>query len=150
MFVTQCCPFFQEVVLRFENQGDTTTHLEELKRENDKQIARLNEEKEKLQVEFEEMKYSGEAKLSRYDYREISNIRHTLVGNKIVDNSDVNKSPVGPAPTTSSFSTKGTPGFNRLRKDNCETRQETFKFWDLVQLILETWQYIHELLVVGL
>ena len=98
---------FQEVVLRFENQGDTTTHLEELKRENDKQIARLNEEKEKLQVEFEEMKYSGEAKLSRYDYREISNIRRTLVGKKIVDNSDVvGASPVGAAPTTSSFSTK--------------------------------------------
>jgi len=54
----------QEVVTRFENQGDTTTHLEELKRENEKQISRLNEEKEKLQVEFEEMKYSGEAKLS--------------------------------------------------------------------------------------
>ena len=55
----------QEVVTRFENQGDTTTHLEELKRENEKQISRLNEEKETLQVEFEEMKYSGEAKLSR-------------------------------------------------------------------------------------
>ena len=31
------------------------------------------------------------------DYRQVSNIRHTLVGNKIVDLSD--------APTTSSFST---------------------------------------------
>ena len=34
-----------------------------------------------------------------------------------------------------------TPGFNRLRKDNCKTRQETFKFWDLVPLILETLRY---------
>ena len=37
------------------------------------------------------------------DYR---NISHTLVGNKIVDNSDaVGASPVGAAPTTFSFST---------------------------------------------
>ena len=39
-------------------------------------------------------------------YRQVSNIRHTLVGNKIVDHSDVvGASPVGAAPTTSSFST---------------------------------------------
>ena len=41
-----------------------------------------------------------------YSYRETSNIRRTLVGNKIVDHSDVvGASPVGAAPTTSSFST---------------------------------------------
>ena len=35
-------------------------------------------------------------------YRKTSNISHTLVGNKIVDNSDVvGASPVGAAPTTS-------------------------------------------------
>ena len=40
-------------------------------------------------------------------YRKTSNIRCTLVGNKIVDHSDVvGASPVGAAPTTSSFSTK--------------------------------------------
>ena len=39
-------------------------------------------------------------------YRQISNIRRTSVGNKIVDHSDVvGASPVGAAPTTSSFST---------------------------------------------
>ena len=38
--------------------------------------------------------------------RRVSNIRHILVGNKIVDHSDVvGASPVGAAPTTSSFST---------------------------------------------
>ena len=44
----------------------------------------------------------------RYDrtYCKTSNIRRTLVGNKIVDHSDVvGASPVGAAPTTSSFST---------------------------------------------
>ena len=39
-------------------------------------------------------------------YRKASNISRTLVGNKIVDHSDVvGASPVGAAPTTSSFST---------------------------------------------
>ena len=39
-------------------------------------------------------------------YRKTSYISHTLVGNKIVDNSDlVGASPVGAAPTISSFST---------------------------------------------
>ena len=39
-------------------------------------------------------------------YRKVSNIRLTLEGNKIVDHSDVvGASPVGAAPTTSSFST---------------------------------------------
>ena len=42
-----------------------------------------------------------------YDvYRQVSNIRRTLVCNQIVDHSDVvGASPVGAAPTTSSFST---------------------------------------------
>ena len=38
-------------------------------------------------------------------YRQTSNIRRTLVGNKIIDNSDVvGASPIGAAPNTSSFS----------------------------------------------
>ena len=41
-----------------------------------------------------------------WEYRKVSNISRTLVGNKIVDHSDVvGASPVGAAPTTSSFST---------------------------------------------
>ena len=44
--------------------------------------------------------------LEAIKYRQVSNIRHTLVGYKIVDYSDVvGASPVGAAPTTSSFST---------------------------------------------
>ena len=40
------------------------------------------------------------------DYRQVANIRRTVVDNKIVDHSDVvGTSPVGAAPTTSSFST---------------------------------------------
>ena len=41
-----------------------------------------------------------------FSYRKTSNIRRALVCNKIVDHSDVvGASPVGAAPTTSSFST---------------------------------------------
>ena len=41
-----------------------------------------------------------------HTYRKTSNIRRTLGGRKIVDHSDVvGASPVGAAPTTSSFST---------------------------------------------
>ena len=45
--------------------------------------------------------------LNKWDnYRQVSNIRRTLVGNYIVGHSDVvGESPVGAAPTTSSFST---------------------------------------------
>ncbi|MGH0152943.1 UNVERIFIED_CONTAM: hypothetical protein FKN15_022966 [Acipenser sinensis] len=54
----------QEVVERFISQGDTQRHLELLKVENEKTLERLKEEREKLQADFQEMKYSGEAKLS--------------------------------------------------------------------------------------
>ena len=45
-------------------------------------------------------------RLEKKYYRKTSSISRTLVGNKIVDKSDVvGASPVGAAPTTSSFST---------------------------------------------
>ena len=48
----------------------------------------------------------GQVIASHSIYRQVSNIRRTLVGNYIVDHSDVvGASPVGAAPTTSSFST---------------------------------------------
>ena len=74
-----------------------------------------------------------------FHYRKTSNIRRTLVGNKIVDHSGVvGASPVGAAPTTSSFSTSGF----RLGKDSRKTVRQSFKCSDLVRLILETWRYI--------
>ena len=49
-------------------------------------------------------------------YFQTSNIGPTLVGNTVIDHSDVvGASPVGAAPITSSFST----GFNILLKDKC-------------------------------
>ena len=53
-----------EVVARFLNQGDTRAHLEQLRLEHTESLARLREDKERLQAQFEEMKYSGEAKMS--------------------------------------------------------------------------------------
>ena len=48
--------------------------------------------------------YSGHNPMD--EYRKVSNIRRTSVGNTIVDHSDVvGTSPVGAAPSTSSFST---------------------------------------------
>ena len=50
--------------------------------------------------------HQASASLTMMQYRQVSNIRRTLEGNKIVDHSDVvGASPVGAAPTTSSFST---------------------------------------------
>ena len=58
-------------------------------------------------------------------YRKTSNIRWTLVGNKIVDHSDV----VGASPVGSNyiFFLGLIPGFNGLGKDKCKTRQQMFK-----------------------
>ena len=73
-------------------------------------------------------------------YRQITNIISTLVGNNIVDHSDVvGALPISAAPTTSSFSTKQLAS---LGKDNCTTRRETFKFGDLVRLILENLRHV--------
>ncbi|XP_059016037.1 outer dynein arm-docking complex subunit 3 [Mustela lutreola] len=48
------------VVRRFLAQGDTFTHLETLKSENEQSLVRLKQEKQRLQRELEDLKYSGE------------------------------------------------------------------------------------------
>ena len=61
----------------------------------------------------------------------------TLVGNRVVDHSDV----VGASPVYYIFILDLTPGFNGLGKDSWKTRLELFVFWCLVQLILEILRY---------
>ena len=74
-------------------------------------------------------------------YSKISNIRHTLVGNKIVDHSGVvGALPVRAAPTASLFLTQHLASMN-WAKTTTRQKQETFKFWDLVHLVLEIWWY---------
>ena len=54
----------------------------------------------------DDMEHSAPLNASLYMYCQTSDVSHTLVGNTIVDHSDVvGASPVGTAPTTSSFST---------------------------------------------
>ena len=79
-------------------------------------------------------------------YRKVSNIRCTLVGNKI-DSDVVGAAPTGDAPTTSEsillsyiFILDLTSGFKGFGKDSRKTVRESFKCWDLVHLILETWR----------
>ena len=68
------------------------------------------------------------------NYRQPSNIRSTLVGNKIVLHSHA----VGVSRFSNYiFILDRRPGFKGLGKDNCKTRREAFKFWDLVRLILD-------------
>ena len=71
--------------------------------------------------------------LHHFDFRQTSNISSTLEGNIIVDH----------CRRCSNFILNLTPGFNGLGKDNFKNRRETFKFWDLVGLILEVWRYIY-------
>ena len=64
-----------------------------------------------------------------YRYRQTSNIRRTLVGNKIID--------------LALLQLHLHPRLNTwlqwilLDKDSCKTKRETFNFWDLVQLVSE-------------
>ena len=74
------------------------------------------------------------------NYCQISNIRRTLVGNKMVDDSGVvGASPLGAAPTTSSFSTKHLVSID-CAKTTARGNKKHLSFWDLVRFILETWR----------
>lgn len=52
---------------RFASQDSTTDHLEKMKDDSEQHKAKLTDEKTRLNKEFEEMKYSGEAKTSKYE-----------------------------------------------------------------------------------
>ena len=71
-------------------------------------------------------------------YRQTSNIRRTLLRNKIVDDSDL----VGASIACRRYSNyifilDLTPGFNGLGKGKYTTMWEEFKFWDFVRLLLK-------------
>lgn len=54
----------KEVVERYKGQGEKTERLEQDKSDAQEKIAKLKDEKENLMKKFEEMKYSGEQKMS--------------------------------------------------------------------------------------
>ena len=76
-----------------------------------------------------------------YIYCQVSNIRCTSVGNKIVHLLRCSWSIPFRRCSNYIFILDLTPGFNRLCKDNCKPRQETFNFLYSVHLILEVWLY---------
>lgn len=55
----------QDVVEHFTLEKENCERLENLKKQNDEALEKLKEEKELLSKQFDQMKYSGEAKLSR-------------------------------------------------------------------------------------
>ncbi|XP_078285529.1 outer dynein arm-docking complex subunit 3-like [Rhinoraja longicauda] len=54
----------QDIVKHYVLQGETLKHLQQLELENKDQLVQLKEKKERLQGEYDLMKYSGETKLS--------------------------------------------------------------------------------------
>ena len=72
------------------------------------------------------------------DYCKTSNIRRAIVGNKIVDHSvRCSWSIACRCCSNYIFNLDLIPAFKGLDKDNCKTKQETFKDCDFVHLILE-------------
>lgn len=57
--------FLQEILDRFTAQKETHQHLLLLKETNKKMLQQLREQKELLNKELEDVKYSGEAQVSR-------------------------------------------------------------------------------------
>ena len=77
-------------------------------------------------------------------YHQTSNKSHTLVGNGIVDHSHVaGASPAIADPATLLkfwiYFIVDLTIFYGLGKDNCKTRREIFKCWDLMRLVLKNW-----------
>lgn len=53
---------------RYKGQGQKTEKLEKDQKDTVDKIAKLKDEKENLVKKFEEMKYSGEQKMSEYAF----------------------------------------------------------------------------------
>ncbi|KAJ3108269.1 hypothetical protein HDU97_001803 [Phlyctochytrium planicorne] len=51
-----------EVIAKFQSQGDTHNHLAQLQKQNEARIEELKRKKSQVLVDFEDLKYSGESK----------------------------------------------------------------------------------------
>ena len=80
--------------------------------------------------------------ISQFTYRQVSNIRRTLVGNYCWS-LRCSWSITCWRCSNYIFILYLTAGFNRLGKDKCKTRQESVKFWDLVRPILEILRHVN-------
>ena len=90
-------------------------------------VSRTLSNSERRYVQIEEMLAVSYGLTRFHHYRKVSNIRRTLVGNKI----------------NYIFILDLTSGFKGFNKDSRKTVRESFKCWDLVRLILETWRYTY-------
>ena len=76
------------------------------------------------------------------NYRQVYNTRRTLVGNQTVDHSDVvGASPVGAAPTISSFSIEHLAS-SYWTKTTASRYEKRLSFGDFVRLVLEILRYV--------
>ena len=78
----------------------------------------------------------------QYMYPQTSDIRRTTIANQLVDHSDVCWSIICRRCSNHIFILDLTPGFNGLDKDNCKTRRETFKFWELMRYVIFMYHYL--------
>ena len=74
---------------------------------------------------------------SLYIYRQTSNIRRPLLGNNIFGQSYASR-----CCSNYIFIIYLTTGFNWMCKGTCKTGRETFRFWNLMRLILQVWRYL--------
>lgn len=51
-----------EVIVKFRSQGDTHEHLSQLQKANEARYEELKRKKQEIMAEYEDLKYSGEAK----------------------------------------------------------------------------------------
>ena len=75
-------------------------------------------------------------------YRQVSNIRRTIIGNKICRSLRCSWSIACWRCSNHIFILDLTHGFIGLGKDKCKTRRGAFKFGDLAPLILEVLRYV--------
>ena len=97
-----------------------------------------------VEVKFKKVLVSGEFTTNFCGYRQVSNIRRTVVGSRWKNCRSLRCSWSIACRRCSNyiFILDLTPGFMGLGKDNCKTRREAFKFVDLVRLILEILRYV--------
>ena len=89
----------------------------------------------KFVYDYVQMYWPSQKCITEEEYRQVSNISRTLVGNWIVDHSDVvGASPVVAAPTTSSFPTEHLASTDWVK---------TTTRWDEKHLSFEIWRVLY-------
>jgi DNA repair exonuclease SbcCD ATPase subunit len=75
----------QEIIAKFQSQGDTRAHLAHLQQQSEKRIEELKEKKAKVLAELDELKFSSESKRS-HSSRLMQEFREHLVETQVQTN----------------------------------------------------------------